>query len=610
MSEMRSTDDALSLTAFYRQLLTTWCQALLAHQVKEIDTPGLRGGLLCPLCSRIHGRCGDALYPFMHLAHTTGQSHYLDAAIELQAWSDHVSRPDGSWVNEPTGNEWKGITVGGALALGEALRLHGGLLEPKVRQRWEARLWSAVRFIDDFIQPSQNNINYPASASAALVVAAEVLGEQHFKQKARQLAQTSVSCLTENHLLFGEGKPPAGYSPRGCRAVDIGYNLEESLPNLALYTRLSGDTEVQAVLIDLLRAHLDFVLPDGAIDNSWGTRNFKWTYWGTRTGDGCQLAYALLADHDPRFATAALRNAQLLAQCTRQGILDGGPHYAAQGEKPCLHHTFCHARALASVLDYGIPNIPVEKPLPREIAEGVREFPEVLTWLAAKGPWRATITAYDWVYDPVVLPAGHASGGALSMLWHAALGPVCAASVTEYGLMEASNMQPPQALPLPPLTPHIELATGQNVYTNLNDLSAKVQWTITPEEIRFEVYGHLQNTHQQNPAGGPHPFQLTYIFTKNVITMRAQASQGLIGRLIFHLPIISPMGEAVNRVGQVIGISKPRGNLYVEANQPEAGPTGTSRIFHPVPGLQALPLMWSLPPTEALEIQISILHTR
>jgi len=70
------------------------------------------------------------------------------------------------------------------------------------------------------------------------------------------------------------------------------------------------------------------------------------------------------------------------------------------------------------------------------------------------------------------------------------------------------------------------------------------------------------------------------------------------------------VGEAVNRVGQVIGISKPRGNLYVEANQPEAGPTGTSRIFHPVPGLQALPLMWSLPPTEALEIQISILHTR
>ena len=35
-----------------------------------------------------------------------------------------------------------------------------------------------------------------------------------------------------------------------------------------------------------LRAHLEFMLPDGAWDNSWGTRNYKWTYWGSRTSDG------------------------------------------------------------------------------------------------------------------------------------------------------------------------------------------------------------------------------------------------------------------------------------------------------------------------------------
>jgi hypothetical protein len=28
--------------------------------------------------------------------------------------------------------------------------------------------------------------------------------------------------------------------------------------------------------------HLEFMLHDGAWDNSWGTRNFKWTYWGNR----------------------------------------------------------------------------------------------------------------------------------------------------------------------------------------------------------------------------------------------------------------------------------------------------------------------------------------
>jgi hypothetical protein len=592
-------------TSFYKQLLTTWSQALLAHQVKEIKTPGIYGGILCPLCSRIHGRSGDAVYPFMHLAHTTGDVAYLDAAIALQTWSEHVSRPDGSWVNEPTGNEWKGITIGGALALGESLRWHGDLLETSVRQRWEARLLSAARFIDDFIQPSQNNINYPASATAALAVAAEVLGEPRFKQKARSLAQISLACLTQNKLLFGEGKPPDGISPRGCRAVDLGYNLEESLPNLALYTRLSGDVEAESGLVELLHAHLEFILPDGAVDNSWGTRNFKWTYWGTRTGDGLQLAYALLARHDPRFATAALRNAELLSQCTRNGIIDGGPHFGQQGEKPCIHHTFCHARALAALLDYGVPDVPTTEPLPRAIAEGVREFPEILTWLAARGPWRATVSAYDWVYDAVSLPAGHASGGALTVLWHETLGPVCAASVTEYDLVEASNMQPPQTA-LVPLTPRLELQIGECLYSNLNDLTAQVQWFTTPNEVRFEVNGKLQDHHQQNPADGPLSFQLTYILTEHAVSLRAKTLRESSGQLRLHLPIISPSNEVIQRSGQTLEIRKPGGRLYVEANQPEVSGAGETRIFHPVPGFQATSLAWNIKPHAILEVQLAM----
>jgi hypothetical protein len=605
MTEASFSKQSDTPTSFYKQLLTTWSQALLAHQVKEIKTPGLHGGLLCPLCSRIHGRSGEAVYPFMYLAQTTGEAAYLEAAIALQAWSEHVSRPDGSWVNEPTGNEWKGITVGGALALGEALRWHGGLLETSVRQRWEARLFSAAQFIDGFIQPSQNNINYPASASAALAVAAEVLGEPRFKQKARSLAQISVACLTPNKLLFGEGNPPAGVSPRGCRAVDLGYNLEESLPNLALYTRLSGDAETESTLVDLMRAHLEFILPDGAVDNSWGTRNFKWTYWGTRTGDGLQLAYALLAKHDPRFATAAWRNAELLAQCTHNGILDGGPHFREQGEKPCLHHTFCHARALTALLDYGVPEVPVTEPLPRAIAEGVREFPEILTWLAARGPWRATISAYDWVYDPVNLPAGHASGGALTLLWHEALGPVCAASVTEYELIEASNMQPPQTA-LVPLTPRLELRIGELLYSNLNDLTAQVQWFTTPDEVRFEVNGQLEDHHQQDPADGPQPFQLTYTLTKHAVSIFAKTLRESSGQLRLHLPILSPLNETLQRSGQAIEILKPGGTLRVEANQPEVNRADESRIFHPVPGFQAIPLVWDLQPTETLEVHLLV----
>ena len=39
-----------------------------------------------------------------------------------------------------------------------------------------------------------------------------------------------------------------------------------------------------------LRTHMEFMLPDGAWDNSWGTRNYKWSWWGSRTSDGCHPA--------------------------------------------------------------------------------------------------------------------------------------------------------------------------------------------------------------------------------------------------------------------------------------------------------------------------------
>ena len=104
----------------------------------------------------------------------------------------------------------------------------------------------------------------------------------------------------------------------------------------------------------------------------------------------------------------------------------------------------------------------------------MREFPEIRTWLADLAPWRATVTAYDWVYDAEALPAGHASGGALSMLWHAALGAAMLRSVTEYGLVEPGNMYSPREGPSVPLMLRIELETGGVAYRSVNDLTAQV----------------------------------------------------------------------------------------------------------------------------------------
>src|SRR5690554_388672 len=147
------------MQSLYFDLLQEWCDALISLQLDEIKTPGIYGGIMCPACSRIHGRCADAVYPLMYMAHRTGEQCYLDAAIKLQAWSDHVSSPDGSWVNE-TEKSWKGITVFGALSLGEAIRHHGMILEKETYKKWIDRLNKASEFIYNTFTMDTGNINY------------------------------------------------------------------------------------------------------------------------------------------------------------------------------------------------------------------------------------------------------------------------------------------------------------------------------------------------------------------------------------------------------------------------------------------------------------------
>ena len=67
-------------------LLRVWCDKLLELQVTSVSDPALRGGILCPACAGIHGRCFDAIYPFLYLADADGDSRYLEAAKMLFDW--------------------------------------------------------------------------------------------------------------------------------------------------------------------------------------------------------------------------------------------------------------------------------------------------------------------------------------------------------------------------------------------------------------------------------------------------------------------------------------------------------------------------------------------
>jgi hypothetical protein len=603
----------------YAQLLQTWCDGLLVHQETALHDPALRGALLCPACAIIHGRCSDAVYPLLRVAHTTGQAKYLEAALLVHEWSEQqVSRADGSWINDVTLSSWKGITVFHSIALAEALHHHGAILDTATRQRWTDRLARAAKFLDTFITIEIGNINYPVTSSHCFALCAQVLGEPHYLDRARQLAHAALEYFTPNGILFGEGHPQTGVTAKHCRPVDLGYNIEESLPALAQYALLTNDKPVLNQTIAALRTHMEFMLPDGSWDNSWGSRNYKWSWWGSRTSDGCHPAYVLLADHEPRFREVAYRNLELMAACTYNNLLYGGPDYFAHGDQPCIHHTFTHAKSLATVLDSNAATLTPSPrlTLPRDEPYGLKSYPEIATHLASLGPWHATVTGYDFEYIERVQSGGggasgggHASGGALSLLYHQQLGPILTASMTEYQMIEISNQQVHLDKPHMPLTPRIESA-GKQTYTSLSDFEATVTTLIAQmgasQEITFVARGRLLTaSHHPFPNGEAH-YDLTYNLYKSTVEIIASVDAPSETPLKFILPVISRSNEAFSQPDpKTIRITKPNGTLTVRTNAPqgfEAIPK--ERTFNLVPGFEAIPLTIAMQPGQAIQIHL------
>ena len=112
------------------------------------------------------------------------------------------------------------------------------------------------------------------------------------------------------------------------------------MTNLGDYALIGKERELISIVVRFMNTHLEFMLPDGAWDNSWGTRSFKWTYWGGRTSDGFMGGYYAMAAHHPEYLEAIRRNIHLLINSTDDGLLHAGRDYRASGIPACIHHTF------------------------------------------------------------------------------------------------------------------------------------------------------------------------------------------------------------------------------------------------------------------------------
>lgn len=502
----------------------------------------------------------------------------MRAAEQLFLWAEHnLSQADGSYFND-IDSDWKGTTVFNTIQLADCLLFHGGILSGEVRQLWKNRLELAAEFLCDFDELKKNNINYPISNALALYECGMIWNSGRYFKKAKELADLAREVITEDGLLAGEGIPHLKKSPRGCYPIDIGYNVEETLPSLALYASLSKDVYLLDLAEKGLRRHLDYMLQDGGWDNSFGTRNYKWTYWGSRTSDGCALGYLLLAGKNPEFGLAAERNLQLLRQCTVNGLLMGGPHYQSAGQGTCVHHTFTHAKVLAGILERHLcVEQKGETTLPRQRV-GERYDKETGSWIVNWPSMTATITSYDWEY----LPGGHAGGGTLSLLYHSQAGMLLCSGVCQYMLKEPNNMQVPRHVRHECLALRIE-KRGEDglLYSSLYEDCAQ----ITREGNRFIVNGGLKDIHHRYAPGKHLQYRFCYQLEEHRLTVQAEFSEGCL-----ICPVVSRKEEPVLFDDQenFVRIQKDHAVVTVRANGVLSLPYGTERIFNLIPGFQAL----------------------
>jgi len=579
-------------------LLKDWSDGMLKVQINNPSNIEVHGALGCPSCSHIHGRCMDAVYPFLYMADKTGDEKYIEGAKLVMLWAENnVSQENGAWTVIKNPKSWKGITVFGAIALAEALHYHGHVLDEATRKAWTKRLEKAGQYIYDEFTIDFTNINYPGTAVYGLDLIGGVVKRDDFKAKSKELAQQVKAYFTPNEgLLFGECKKSSSkLSEKGLHGVDLGYNVEETLNSLVMYALKEKDDELLATLTKSLNSHLEFMLPDGAWDNSWGNRMYKWSYWGSRTCDGSQPAFGMMAHINPAFGTDCL--------------IHGGPGFIEAGIPPCVHHTFTHAKPLAALLDHWehLPEINKTAALPRTTADGVKHFKDLDVYLFARGNWRGTVSAYDAEYH-YKEDYRQTSGGALGVLYHNKVGLICAASMAEYALVEKNNqqVQPNKDICL---TPRVEVFKDNVWYTNLYDLPATVASKDEKGTIELLADVKLKNVARKQVEDTASDFDIAYKCTADKTQIKVSTTQDITEKTAFVLPIVSPNTEVVTRVSDTeMTIQKPEGLVTIIANVPlKIKDMAGSRTFNMVPGVEAIPFEAFFDIEKKQDLEISIL---
>ncbi|NOU95883.1 hypothetical protein GC093_22040 [Paenibacillus sp. LMG 31456] len=487
-----------------KQLVEQFCNTVEHYQVEGL-IDSWDGGILCPACKRIHGRCGDAIFPMYYNAVETGEERYKQSARKLVQFMQRNQLYDGSWLNDEP-SVWKGTTVFQTLSLCHAYDFlqksdEADEADELLGMIEKAARWIAWAFCEGGIL--HTNINYFITTAAVLQWCSQILNNPRYAQEAKKLMYESLEKVNKDGFITGEKK----YLNRPHDNIDIGYNMDMSIGAMAEYYLLTGDLHVKEETLRVLKAHVQMIYPDGSMDNSFGSRGYKWTLYGSKTAHGCQMALMMLCDEESAFAEAAGRNVNYLASCVNeQGMVGYGPRHRDIFEKACIHTTFNRADALAVALVYG-KQAQEKVQIPSDLKFGIKHYPSLNTYHVRTESFMATVTGFGANNAP--------TGGTISYLWHEKLGPVQIGSATTYERAEVFNMPEFPGEYKGTTTPRIEAVIKGTKYGSLYEYEAKIAPDI--EQTALYAYGRLKPQEQPIPVDSRAQYSIHYRFFDNKV---------------------------------------------------------------------------------------------
>jgi hypothetical protein len=583
-----STALPLATQSEYLTSLYALCDTLLGTQITQAGAANY-GALVSPstnpTANPVHSRAAEAVYPLAVAYKHSQQAKYANAAAILGDWLVSIQDPAGFWIEEwPAASGWEGTSADQVISLAGAYSILKSMLSSAQATNWETAITKCANWMLQSF-PS-GNINYTPTEANALVLASRAVANPNpdWLTTASTLMNATLMTVNSDNFIVGEGTG----------GVDLGYNIAQSIGEIALYGRLTSSQTYLAKAADLLKTHDYFMYPNGSIDNSWGTRSFKWILEsGTKTAPGVHLALALVADQDPSIERGAqLALAFLRSSLDANGWLVYGPQAFEHPDSnpPDNYPTFARAQSLATAVEFG-PAVTATAPIPADATGWFKYFPTVKTGVLRTSDIMATVTAYGSIAtyprESVV------RGGSVSALWFAGYGStgfLQVSSQTNYTRIEVLHM--PIEGALLPLTPRVE-TSGGTYFTNVYDDTATLAMSQTSGAVQAVASGALRD---MNGVTSGITFSWSYEFDANSYSKELQISSSNGVRIVE--PFVDNPGNTYAVQGNdTFQISTQTGGIWQVKVVSSTGPyqlvagQDQAKYWSPFPGVQCYPLI-------------------